>query len=120
MFNGIVYVPDKDVKGIVYKMEYQGHWYVGKKQITNKNGTQTNWKTYYGSGREWLEFIKRNEDKVIRNVIWECANKAELHYFENYELYSRHALFDPLSYNRNVSMVVTRRNSKNFRNKIIV
>lgn len=117
IYNGIVYIPDKSVKGIVYQMSYQGYWYIGKKQITNKDGSETNWKNYYGSGKAWLEFINGNESNVIRNVLWECANKAELYYLENYELYSRHALFDPKSYNHNVSMVVTRKNSKNFRNK---
>ena len=116
-FENKPYKPTNEIKGIVYLMEWNGFYYIGKKQLTNKANKSTNWQTYMGSGKEWLAAIQGHHDEVKRTVLWECHNKSELHYYENYELYSRHALFDPKSYNKNVSMVVNERNSKNFKNK---
>lgn len=115
--DGVEYVPNDNVKGIIYIMEYNGLKYIGKKTIINSKKKQTNWKSYYGSSKSWLEHIDGNEDKVTREVLYECANLVEMGYYEDYELYSRHVVFDDNYANRNVAMKTNVKNSKNFINK---
>ncbi|KXV50768.1 hypothetical protein AD945_01315 [Gluconobacter albidus] len=111
-----LYAPGTEV-AIVYKMTFNGYWYIGKKQIVSSSGKTTNWKSYYGSGKRWLKHIEGNEALVSREVLYLCANKVESTYYENYELYSRHAIFQEKSLNDNVAMTANRRNTKNFKNK---
>lgn len=116
----ITYVPSANVKGIIYIMEYNGLKYIGKKILIDSKKKSSNWKTYYGSSKSWLEHIDGNEDKVTREVLYECANLVEMHYWEDYELYNRHVVFDDLYANRNVAMKTNTKNSKNFINKPVI
>lgn len=109
--------PEENIRGIVYRMEYLGFWYIGKKTIKTPKGKPTKYQNYYGSGKRWLAHIAGHEDQVKREVIYLCANKTEMDYWESYELYSRHAIFSDQSFNDNVSMITNRRTSKNFINK---
>ena len=108
---------DKNVRGIVYEMTYNNKKYVGKKVIRDNKQKSLNWKDYRGSSKNWKEFIKDNEDKVTLKILYLCANKAEMHYWESFTLYSTHAIFNDEYFNGNVDMIVNTRNSKNFINK---
>lgn len=116
IFENKPYSPGNE-RSIVYRMTYKGMTYIGKKTVKDKAGKPTKYKSYYGSGKRWLEFIKGNESHVKREVVYICANLVEASYFENYLLYSSHAIFSDTSCNDNVSMLANRRNTKNFINK---
>ena len=111
------YIPSKNVKGIIYRMEYNNKFYYGKKVIITPKGKESDYKRYYGSSTHWKEYIKGNEDKVLREVIYECRNKSEMYYMECSIIIMTNALFDEDCYNRNLGMVTTRAHTKNFINK---
>lgn len=110
------YTPSDTIRGIVYVMEYNNKRYIGKKVIRDKMGKLLKYQDYMGSSIHWKDFIKGNEDKVIRRVLFECANKVEMAFFEDYLIASRFAIWDDQYLNGNLGMLVNTRNSKNFHN----
>ena len=116
-FKGLKYLPSKKIKGIVYKMSYNGKYYYGKKVIIDSRGRPTKYNEYFGSSKNWKEYIKGNEADVKREVLFECANKSEMHYLECKVIVGFDALFDNDCYNGNLNMVTTRAHVKNFINK---
>lgn len=110
------YIPNDNIRGIVYCMTYNNKKYIGKKVIRDKKGKLLNYDLYYGSSKHWNNFILGNEDKVIREVLFECANKIEMSFFEDYLISNTFAIWDDDYFNGNIGMLVNSRNSKNFHN----
>ena len=115
--NGNTYLPSNKIKGIVYKMSYNGKVYYGKKVIKDTRNKPVNYIDYYGSGKAWKEFILGNEDKVKREVLYECVGKSEMHYYECAVICKFDALFDPDCFNGNLNLTTTRAHANNFINK---
>ena len=118
--DNMIYVPQDNIRGIVYEMEYNNKKYIGKKVIRDKKGKLLNYNDYMGSSKHWINFIKDNEDKVIRRVLFECANKVEMAFFEDYLIASNFAIWNDDYFNGNMGMLVNTRNSKNFHNSMYI
>lgn len=117
VFNNKPYVPSSDIKGIVYLMEYNNKKYIGKKTIYDSKNKLTNYQSYYGSSKNWLNFISNDYDNVKRTVLYECANKIEMSWWEDYMITTTLAVWNEDYFNGNLGMLINTRNSKNFRNK---
>ena len=119
----------EDSYGFVYKITHEPSkkFYIGKKILQNnvkhkltkkqlaelsgpgrKPKTETlqkesNWKTYWGSNKEFVEFIKNNnKEEFKREILHICNSKLDLTYWETHYLFVNKVLFDPLSFNKNL------------------
>ena len=88
--------------------------YIGKKNFwrtlkrqplkgkTNKRHSrvESDWQCYYGSNKELqLDVEKLGPDTMIREILYLCANKTQMTYFEMREQFARDVLIDPRYYN---------------------
>lgn len=112
--------PTEAIRGIVYRMSLDGFWYIGKKTIKSPKGKPTKYQDYFGSGKRWLQHISGREQEVERQVVYLCANKTEMAWWEDYELARTLAVWNPKSFNENFAMKVNKTNSKNFLNMNII
>lgn len=72
--------------------------------------TQTDWRTYYGSNRVLEEDIEiYGPESVSREILYMCANKNQMSYFETLEQFNRAVLFDPRYYNDFIGCKITSR-----------
>jgi serine/threonine protein kinase len=75
----------------------------GRKPTTKQVIKESNWKTYWGSNKDFLEYIKgKKEEEFNREVLCICNSKLELTYWETHHLFTNKVLFDELSYNSNI------------------
>lgn len=119
-----------DTFGFVYKITHKEskRYYVGKKVLYNTTNVklgvketknlpiqkgrkptrkevikESNWKSYWGSNKEFLEYKKGKQDNdFTREIIHICNSKLELTYWETHYLFHYKVLFDNLSYNNNI------------------
>ena len=113
-------------QGFIYKITNKstGEFYIGKKSwrvrrklkpLKGKKRARIqykeNWQQYRSSSTELKTRIKQNPDDWYGEIIAVCENKISLSYWENYFLYTEHALLDPKCLNGNIS-------GKFYRNKI--
>lgn len=76
----------------------------GKKPSTKQIIKESNWKIYYGSNKDFLNFVKaEGENNFKKEILHICKSKLELTYWETYYLFNNGVLFDELSYNHNIS-----------------
>ena len=75
----------------------------GRKPTTKKVITESNWKIYYGSNKEFLDFVKNQpKEEFKREVLHICKSKIDLTYWETHYLFINKVLFNPLSFNKNI------------------
>lgn len=75
----------------------------GRKPTKKKVITESNWKTYWGSNKEFLDFIKlHNKEEFKREILHICNSKLDLTYWETHYLFINEVLFNPLSFNKNL------------------
>ena len=75
----------------------------GRKPSTKQVIKESNWKTYWGSNKDFLEYKKgKKEDEFNCEILHVCGSKLELTYWETYYLFVNKVLFDDLSYNSNI------------------
>lgn len=95
-----------------------GRRYIGKKLFTKaktlkplkgktrkrRSRVQSDWAEYFGSSDELKSDVKeQGPENFTREILRLCSSKAETSYWETYEIFSRHALIDPIYYNKWVS-----------------
>jgi hypothetical protein len=107
----------QDNIGFVYIITHisTGRKYIGKKLFTKaktqqvkgkkkKSRVASDWLKYWGSNKELQEEVKLNgEDSYTREVLHLCKKRAELSYWETWEIFNRHALMNESYYNAWVS-----------------
>lgn len=75
----------------------------GRKPTKKKVIKESNWKDYWGSNKEFLEYKKnKQDDEFKREILHICNSKLELTYWETHYLFINSVLFDDLSYNSNI------------------
>lgn len=75
----------------------------GRKPTTKKVVTESNWKIYYGSNKEFLDFVKLHpKEEFKREILHICKTNLDLTYWETYYLFVNNVLFDSLSFNKNI------------------
>jgi len=75
----------------------------GKKPSTKQVIKESNWRQYYGSNKDFLDFIKaEGESNFKKEILHFCTSKLELTYWETHYLFNNSVLFDELSYNSNI------------------
>lgn len=103
----------QDYVGFVYCITHlkTGKKYIGKKLFTKaktkqvkgkkkKSRVSSDWMTYWGSNTELQEDVKRlGENEFVREILYLCKKKAEMTYYETYEIFVRHALLSENYYN---------------------
>ena len=76
----------------------------GKKKKTR---VKSDWETYYGSNKALQEEVKKNgPDEYVREVLHLCKSRSECSYWENWEIFTRHALMLESYYNEWTSVRV--------------
>jgi hypothetical protein len=75
----------------------------GKKPSTKQIIKESNWRNYYGSNKDFLDYIKaEGENNFKKEILHICQNKLELTYWETHYLFTNNVLFDTLSHNSNI------------------
>jgi hypothetical protein len=106
--------------GFVYMITHlkTGRKYIGKKFFTKSKTKQvkgkkkrsrvsSDWKTYWGSNKKLQEEVKENGvDQYIREILHLCKTRSECSYWENWEIFTRHALMLESYYNEWTSVRV--------------
>jgi hypothetical protein len=109
-----------DAFGMVYLITHikTGRKYIGKKFFTKSKTRQvkgkkkrtrvkSDWETYYGSNKALQEEVKKNgPDEYVREVLHLCKSRSECSYWENWEIFTRHALMLESYYNEWTSVRV--------------
>lgn len=99
--------------GFVYLITHKktGRKYVGKKFFTKSKTKQvkgkkkrirvaSDWENYWGSNKKLQEEVKENgEDQYTREILHLCKTRSECSYWENFEIFTRHALLTDNYYN---------------------
>ena len=102
-----------DAFGMVYLITHikTGKRYIGKKFFTKSKTKQvkgkkkrtrvkSDWETYYGSNKVLQEEVKQNgSDQYVREILHLCKTRSECSYWENWEIFHRHALLSENYYN---------------------
>jgi hypothetical protein len=102
-----------DAFGMVYLITHikTGKRYIGKKFFTKSKTKQvkgkkkrtrvkSDWETYYGSNKVLQEEVKQNgPDQYTREILHLCKTRSECSYWENWEIFHRHALLSENYYN---------------------
>ncbi len=102
-----------DAFGMVYLITHikTGKRYIGKKFFTKSKTKQvkgkkkrtrikSDWETYYGSNKVLQEEVKQNgPDQYVREILHLCKTRSECSYWENWEIFHRHALLSENYYN---------------------
>jgi hypothetical protein len=119
-----------EVYGFIYKIQHKDskRYYIGKKILYNTTNVklgvketknlptqkgrkpttkqvikESNWKSYWGSNKDFLEYKKGKKDEDFnREILHICKSKLELTYWETHYLFVNKVLFDDLSYNSNI------------------
>ncbi len=103
-----------DAFGMVYLITHikTGKRYIGKKFFTKSKTKQvkgkkkrtrvkSDWETYYGSNKVLQEEVKQNgPDQYTREILHLCKTRSECSYWENWEIFHRHALLSENYYNQ--------------------
>ena len=103
----------QDNVGFVYVITHNktGKKYIGKKLFSKaktkqvkgkkkKTRVASNWQNYWGSNTELQEDVKKlGESEFTREILYLCKKKAEMTYYETYEIFVRHALLSENYYN---------------------
>lgn len=72
--------------------------------------TQTDWRTYCGSNRVLEEDIEvYGPESITREILYMCANKTQMSYWEALEQFNRRVLFDDRYYNGIIDCKITAR-----------
>jgi hypothetical protein len=109
-----------DAFGMVYLITHikTGKKYVGKKFFTKSKTRQvkgkkkrtrvkSDWETYYGSNKALQEEVKKNgPEEYVREILHLCKSRSECSYWENWEIFTRHALMLESYYNEWTSVRV--------------
>ena len=75
----------------------------GRKPTTKQVIKESNWKSYWGSNKDFLEYKKGKKDEDFnREILHICKSKLELTYWETHYLFVNKVLFDSLSFNQNI------------------
>jgi hypothetical protein len=75
----------------------------GRKPTTKQIIKESNWKDYWGSNKDFLEYIKNHKgEEFKKEILYICNSKLELTYWETHYLFVNKVLFDNLSYNSNI------------------
>ena len=103
----------QDNVGFVYVITHNktGKKYIGKKLFSKaktkqvkgkkkKTRVASDWQNYWGSNIELQEDVKKlGESEFTREILYLCKKKAEMTYYETYEIFVRHALLSENYYN---------------------
>ena len=109
-----------DAFGMVYLITHlkTGKKYIGKKFFTKakskqvkgkkkKTRVKSDWESYWGSNKKLQEEVKANgEDQYVREILHLCKTRSECSYWENFEIFNRHALMSVDYYNEWTSVRV--------------
>ena len=109
-----------DAFGMVYLITHlkTGKKYIGKKFFTKakskqvkgkkkKTRVKSDWESYWGSNKKVQEEVKANgEDQYVREILHLCKTRSECSYWENFEIFNRHALMSVDYYNEWTSVRV--------------
>ena len=75
----------------------------GRKSLTKTIQKESDWKSYWGSSKEFLELVKRYpEEEFKKEIIYIVANKKLLTYYEVKAQLENNCLQDSLCYVDNV------------------
>jgi hypothetical protein len=76
----------------------------GRKPLTKIVTKESTWKDYWGSSKEFLNYVKQEgKDNFKREVLEVCFSKKLQTYTELKYLFKNDVLTDPLSFNDNIS-----------------
>jgi hypothetical protein len=76
----------------------------GRTPSKKKVIAESNWKIYYGSNKEFTDFVKLYpKEEFKREILHICKSKKELTYYEMRYQFVNDVLLDPLSFNSNVA-----------------
>jgi hypothetical protein len=76
----------------------------GRKPLTKIVTKESTWKDYWGSSKEFLNYIKQEgKDNFKREILEVCFSKKLQTYTELKYLFKNDVLTDPLSFNDNIS-----------------
>lgn len=76
----------------------------GRKSTTEIIQKESNWKDYWGSSKEFLNYIKQEgKDKFTRQILYIVPTKKLLTYYEIKAQMEYNCLEDPLCFNDNVN-----------------
>ena len=111
-------------QGFVYEITnlQSGRLYIGQKNFwrtiklsplkgkTNRRHrrTETDWQQYFGSSRQLIEDVEAlGPDHFHRRILYMCANKNQMNYFESKEQFARDVLLNSNYYNAIINCRVT-------------
>ena len=111
-------------QGFVYEITNlaNGRLYIGQKNFwrtiklpplkgkTNRRHRreETDWQQYFGSSTELTQAVESlGPDHFQRRILYLCANKNQMNYFEAREQFARDVLIDPRYYNAIINCRVT-------------
>ena len=76
----------------------------GRKPLTKIVTKESTWKNYWGSSKEFLDYVKQEgKDNFKREILEVCFSKKLQTYTELKYLFKNDVLTDPLSFNDNIS-----------------
>ena len=118
--------PSDDLTGFVYLIENltNGRLYIGQKVFwrtvklkplkgkTNRRHRReaSDWQDYYGSSAELQRDVEaQGPDTFKRTILYLCANKNQMNYFETREQFEREVLFKDQYYNGIINCRITAR-----------
>lgn len=133
-YNGKLFTEEMigDAYGFVYLITntLTGKSYYGKKFFTKaktlrrkkrnkKLRVQSDWQTYWGSNDQLVADIAQlGEDHFTREILRLCASRGECSYWENYYIFTSHALLSSTFYNQWTSCKVHRSHLKNLTQQV--
>jgi hypothetical protein len=75
----------------------------GRKPLTKIITKESTWKDYWGSSKEFLDYVKQEgKDNFKREILEVCFSKKHQTYIELKYLFKNDVLEDPLSFNDNL------------------
>lgn len=87
----------------------------GKKNRRHRR-VETDWQEYYGSNLALQQDVRQQEPHTItREILYLCANKNQMTYFEMQEQFARNVLLDPNYYNEYIGGRVTSKGLTNLK-----
>jgi len=115
----------QDYQGFVYKILHKptGKYYIGKKTFWSKSRKkplkgkkrsrvsfiESDWKTYWGSSKNFTGFVSKNNKKdFTRTILHLCKTKSEMSYKELIEQINHDVLNDDNSFNGWISVKLYR------------